>query len=39
MVTSRARQKIIWITPKEKIPKFAQTTGTADVFDPPSGIS
>ena len=23
----------------EKIPKFAQTTGTADVFDPLSGIS
>jgi len=23
----------------EKIPKFAQTTGTFDVFDPSSGIS
>ena len=23
----------------EKIPKFAQTTGTVDVFDPRSGIS
>ena len=23
----------------EKIPKVAQTTGTVDVFDPPSGIS
>jgi len=23
----------------EKIPKFAQTTGTIDVFDPRSGIS
>ena len=23
----------------EKIPKFAQTTGTVDIFDPRSGIS
>jgi len=23
----------------EKIPKFAQTTGTFDIFDPRSGIS
>jgi len=39
MVTNRARQEIIWIAPKEKIKKFAQTNGTVDVFDPRSGIS
>ena len=38
MVTNRARKEIIWIAPK-KNPKFAQTNGTVDVFDPPSGIS
>ena len=34
----RPRQEIIWIVPKKKS-KFAQTTGTVDVFDPRSGIS
>ena len=38
MVTNRARWEIIWIAPK-KNPKVAQTTGTVDVFDPPSSIS
>jgi len=37
MVANRARQEIIWITPK-KTPKVAQTTGTVDIFDPHSGI-
>jgi len=39
MVTNRARQGIIWIAPNEKTPKFAQTIGTVDVFDPRLGIS
>jgi hypothetical protein len=30
---------MIWIAPNEKITEVAQTTGTADVFDPRSGIS
>ena len=28
-----------YLDPAEKIPKFAQTTGTVEVFDPRSGIS
>jgi hypothetical protein len=28
----------MWIVPNENIPKFAQTTGTVDIFDPYSGI-
>jgi hypothetical protein len=39
VASGRLLQEIIFIAPNKNIPKAAQTNGTFEVFNPPSGIS